>query len=94
MVIGICTIELNIPASASLKDKRQVIKSLMARMRKEFNVAVSEVDRQNSRQTAVIGVVTVNSSRNYAHRLLTRVAAWVENTRLDCELVDFEIELI
>ncbi|MFN8459796.1 MAG: DUF503 family protein, partial [Anaerolineae bacterium] len=33
MVIGVCTLELNIPAAASLKDKRQVVKSLIARLR-------------------------------------------------------------
>ena len=94
MIIGVCTLELNIPMAASLKDKRQVIKSVMARLRKEFNIAVAEVDRQDSWGVAVIGVVTVASDRDYAHGLLTRVTQWVENTRLDCELVDYEIELI
>ncbi len=94
MVIGICTIDLDIPMSTSLKDKRQVIRSLTTRLRKEFNIAVAEVERQNARQTAVIGVVTVSSDRDYAHGLLTRVARWVEDTRLDCVLVDYEIELI
>lgn len=94
MVIGVCTLDIDIPMSASLKDKRQVIKSLMARMRKEFNVAVAEVERQDARQTAVIGVVTVSADRDYAHGLLTRVARWVENTRLDCVLVDYYIEFV
>ncbi len=94
MVIGVCTLDIDIPMSTSLKDKRQVVRSLTARLRKEFNIAVAEVDRQNARQTAVIGVVTVSSDKDYAHGLLTRVAQWVENTRLDCVLVDYEIELI
>ncbi len=94
MVIGICTIDLDIPMSTSLKDKRQVIRSLTTRLRKKFNIAVAEVERQNARQTAVIGVVTVSSDKDYAHGLLTRVARWVEDTRLDCVLVDYEIELI
>ena len=94
MVIGICTIELDIPMAASLKDKRQVIKSTITRMRKQFNIAVAEVDRQNARQTAVIGVVTVSSDKDYVHGLLTRVAHWVEETRLDCVLVDYYIELL
>lgn len=93
MVIGVCTIELNIVMATSLKDKRQVIKSITARLRKEFNVAVAEVDRQDSWQTAVIAAVTVSSDKDYAHGLLTRVAHWVENNRLDCELFDYQIEL-
>ena len=94
MVIGVCTLELNIPMAASLKDKRQVIKSLTARLRNEFNVSVAEVDRQNSWQMAVIGVVTVTSDRDYAHGLLMRVAQRVEDIRLDCELVDYQIEFV
>jgi uncharacterized protein YlxP (DUF503 family) len=94
MVIGVCTLELNIPAAVSLKDKRQVIKSLIARLRNEFNVAVAEVDRLDSWQSAVVGVVTVSNDREYAHGLLSRVALWVERSRLDCDLVDYEIELI
>lgn len=94
MIIGVCTLEIHIPTAASLKNKRQVVNSIKARLRNEFNVGVAEVGDQNLWQTAVIGVVTVNSDRDYVHGLLTRVAQWVEDVRLDCELVDFEIELI
>jgi hypothetical protein len=94
MVIAICTLELNIPGAASLKDKRQIVKSVIARLRNEFNVSVAEVDRLDSWQTAVLAAVTVSSDREYAHGLMTRVALWVERTRLDCDLVDYEIELI
>ncbi len=38
MVVGVCTLELEIPASHSLKDKRHVVKSLTARVRQSFNV--------------------------------------------------------
>jgi hypothetical protein len=94
MVIGVCTLELSIPTANSLKDKRGVIKSVVARLRNEFNVAVAEVGMLDSWRTGTIAVVTVSSDRDYTHGLLTRVALWVERHRLDCELVDYEIELI
>lgn len=94
MVIGVCTIELSIPSAASLKDKRQVLKSTIARLRQEFNVSVAEVGRQDAWQMAVIAVVAVSSDKDYLHGLLTRAAQWVENTRLDCDLVDYELEFI
>lgn len=94
MVIGICTLELTVPAANSLKDKRQVIKSLIARLRNEFNVSVAEVDHLDLWQSAVVAVVTVSSDKDYAHGLMTRVAVWVEHHRLDCQLVDYEIELV
>jgi uncharacterized protein YlxP (DUF503 family) len=94
MVIGVCTLELNIPTAASLKDKRRIIKSVMSRLRNEYNIAVAEVDRNDSWRSAVIAVVTVSGDRDYAHGLMTRVALWIERSRLDCELVDYDIELI
>ena len=94
MVIGVCTLELNIPMASSLKNKRQVVKSVISKLRNEFNVSVAEVDNLDSWQTAVIAAVTVSSDRDYAHTLMTRVALWVDNNRLDCYLVDYEIELI
>lgn len=94
MVIGVCTLHLHIPMAFSLKDKRQVVKSVTARLRNEFNVSVAEVGGQTVWNEAVIAAVTVSSSRDYAHGLLTRVAQWVENSRLDCELVEFDIEFL
>jgi uncharacterized protein YlxP (DUF503 family) len=94
MVIGVCTLELSIPTANSLKDKRSVVKSVAARLRNEFNIAVAEVDLLDSWRSATIAAVTVSGDKDYAHGLLTRVALWVERNRLDCELVDYEIELI
>jgi len=94
MVIGACSLELYLPANGSLKGKRQVVKSLVARLRKEFNVSVAEVGAHDVWQTAVIGVVCVSNDPSYVHGLLTRVVRWVEENRLDCELVDYQIEII
>ena len=94
MVIGACSLELYIPGNGSLKGKRQVIKSLMARLRKEFNVSVAEVGAQDVWQTAIIGIVCVSSDPDYAHGLLTRAVRWVEESRLDCDLVDYQIEIL
>lgn len=94
MVIGACTLELYIPGNGSLKGKRRIIKSLVARLRKEFNVSVAEVGAQDVWRSAIIGVVCVSSDRNYVHGLLTRVAGWMEENRLDCELVDYQIEIL
>ena len=55
MVVGTLTINLQVPSSKSLKDKRQVIRSLTARLRQTFNVAVAEVGDQDLWQAAVVG---------------------------------------
>jgi uncharacterized protein YlxP (DUF503 family) len=93
MVIGVCTIELYIPGNGSLKGKRRKLKSLMARLRHEFNVSVAEVDSHDLWQSAVLGVACVSSDRGYAHGLLLKVVQYVEKERLDCQVVDYEIEM-
>ena len=94
MVIGLCTIELHLPASNSLKDKRSVLKSVIRRIRNEFNVSIAEVDDQDVWRSAVLGVVTVSNDRAYAHGLLTGVVNWIERNRLDADLVDYQIEML
>ena len=94
MVIGVLTLELNIPAAQSLKDKRRVLKSVQAKLRRQFNISIAEVDRHDSHRTAVLGVACVSPDEKYAHGLLMKVVAWLENARLDCMLADFQIEMV
>jgi len=94
MVIGSCRIELYLPGMASLKDKRSVLKRVIHRLRREFNVSVAEVDYHDIWQSAVLAVVTVSTDAAYAHGLLTRVVQWIEHHRLDVDLVDYEMEML
>jgi len=94
MVIGLCTIELHLPGANSLKDKRSVLKSVMRRVRNEFNVSIAEVEEQDVWRSAVLAAATVSSDRAYAHGLLIKVVEWIERTRLDAELVDYQIEML
>jgi uncharacterized protein YlxP (DUF503 family) len=94
MVIGICTIQLYLPGNGSLKGKRRVIKSIMARLQREFNIAIAEVDNQDSWQQATLGVACVSTSADYADGLLTNVVNWIEVNRPDVPLLEFQIELL
>ncbi len=93
MVVGVCTLELEIPASHSLKDKRHVVKSVIARVRQDFNVSVAEVDSLDAWQYATIGIVCVSSNRDYAHGLLEKVIDAIERSRLDAVIADYSIEM-
>lgn len=93
MVIGVCTVYLRIPANQSLKGKRQVLRSLIARVRKDFNVSIAEVDQQDSWQAATLGIACVSADSAYAHGLLSRVVEAMLSYRLDAEVIDYTIEM-
>ena len=94
MHVGVCTIDLRLPGNGSLKGKRRVIKSIVTRITREFNVSVAEVEDQDLWQRAVLGVACVSSSASYAHGQLERVVHWIEAQRFDVELLDYQIELL
>jgi uncharacterized protein YlxP (DUF503 family) len=94
MHIGVCTIELRLPGNSSLKGKRKIIKSMVTRIGREYNVSIAEVEAQDIWQRAVLGVACVSSSSSYAHGLLERVVQWIEATRPDVELLEYQIELL
>ena len=93
MIVGVCRVTLRLPENASLKDKRQVLRSLMQRLRNKFNVAVAEVDDNDRWQIATIGVTCVSNDAGHAQEQLDRVVAFIEHTRLDAELIDAEMDI-
>jgi uncharacterized protein YlxP (DUF503 family) len=72
-VVGTITFELRMDDAHSLKDKRHFVKGLKDRLRAKFNVAVAEIDHQDSWQRGVVAAVTVSSDRPYAEQLLQAV---------------------
>jgi len=73
LMIAFLTLELRIEAAQSLKDKRQVLRSLKDRLRASFNVAVAELNPTNLWNSATIGVVSVSDSRDYLDGLMKNV---------------------
>lgn len=94
MHIGACIITLRLPGCHSLKEKRQVVRSLSERLRRRFNVAVAEVEEQDLWQTAVLGLAVVSNDAGHAARQIDTVIAAVEESRLDAELVDRHVEIV
>jgi uncharacterized protein YlxP (DUF503 family) len=70
MVVGLCTVELFIPESRSLKDKRQVLHSLKDRLHAKFNLSVAEVDGQDLWQKAVLGMACVANEGGHVNQVL------------------------
>jgi uncharacterized protein YlxP (DUF503 family) len=72
-MIAFLTLELSIEHAQSLKDRRQVVRSLKDKMRASFNVAVAELDAADLWNRATVGVVSVSASRDYLEGLMTKV---------------------
>ncbi len=94
MFIGTCLITLHIPAAGTLKEKRSVVKSIIARVRNEFNVSIAEVDLHDVYTQTALGVACVSTSQSYAHGQLERVVKFIEKIRPDVPLFDYEIEIL
>ena len=85
---------LHLPDSGSLKDKRQVARSLSARIRNKFNVAVAEVEDQELRQRLTLAICCVSTAPAHANEMVSKVGAFVEESRRDLELLDYQTEII
>lgn len=83
MPIGLLTLHLNLPGCKSLKEKRSRLKPLLARLHREFNISVSEVEQNDTWQSAVIACAMVSNDANHTERSLQRVREWVETNWLD-----------
>lgn len=90
MPIAYLTIELRIEGAHSLKDKRQVVRSLKDRLRNSFNISIAEIDVTDLWQRATLGVVSISPSRDYLEGLMRNVeqAATRQANNLGAEVVD------
>lgn len=90
MPVAQLTLELRIEHAQSLKDRRQVVRSIKDQLRQSFNVSVAEMDEAATWQSATIGVVAISRSRDYLHGLVEEVerAARRMATELGADLTD------
>ena len=94
MTVGTCRITLRLPENDSLKGKRQVVKSISSRVRNKYNVSIAEIDDNESWQIVSLGISCVSNSARHADEMLTNVVKYIAGSRLDAELLDYEIEML
>ena len=94
MIVGISEITLHLPESHSLKEKRQVLQSLLTRIRQRFEVAIAEVGENDVWQIAKLGVSCVSNSHQHAEEILNHVRRYIEETRPDLVISDSEMEVM
>ena len=94
MRVGVSQITLRLPGCHSLKEKRQVLQSLMARVRNQFQVAIAEVEEQDNWHTAILGISCVSNSSQHLESVLAHVQRYIEETRPDLIVVDTQSEIM
>ena len=94
MNVGVCKINLRLPENQSLKGKRQVVKSITARVGNRFNVSVAEVDNHDLWQVATLGICCVSNNKRYTNEVLSKVVDFIAGSRFEVEMLDYEIEIL
>jgi uncharacterized protein YlxP (DUF503 family) len=93
-MVGILTLHLLIPGCASLKEKRGRLKPLLARLHRQFNLSVAELDLQDKWQETVIACGMLGNDRVHLEQSLQAILRWLETNWQDMQLIDDKIELL
>ena len=94
MNVGICKVKLRLPDNLSLKGKRQVVKSVTARLKNKFNVSVAEVEDNDLWQLATIGICFVSNDQRFTNEVLSKAVDFVVNSQGDYKMLNYEIEIL
>ncbi|TET39156.1 MAG: DUF503 domain-containing protein [Dehalococcoidia bacterium] len=94
MNIGVCKVRLRLPENQTLKGKRQILKSITERVKNRYNVSIAEVGDQELWQLVTLGITCVSTSAQHANQVLSKVVDFIEKSRFDVELLDYEIEIL
>ena len=93
MPIVFCSLEIYLPYSHSLKEKRNVLRKTMDRLRSRFNFSISEIGHQDVWQRARVGAVSIGSDPKVLERVSTQFIRESERI-LGSDLVRYDIEFI
>ena len=94
LAVGIARIVLHLPASGSLKSKRQVVSGLLRRVRTEFQVSAAEVGELDRWQLAELAIATVSNNGRHTEEVLAAVLAYIESHSDGARVTDVSTELV
>ncbi|MDP6510500.1 MAG: DUF503 domain-containing protein [Dehalococcoidia bacterium] len=94
MSVGTVKVRLRLAENHSLKGKRQVVKSIIARVQNRFNVSIAEIEDQDHWQVATLGIACISNDGRQVNRVLSQVVEFIANSRMEAELVDHDMEIL
>ena len=92
MIIATITFKLHAPWVHSLKEKRMIVKSILAKLQNRFHVSAAEIDEQDTHQIIVIGVAAIVPHNAQADSLMENISRFVED-KCEAEIIDEEREI-
>jgi hypothetical protein len=93
MFVGLLQLDLMIPESGSLKEKRFVLKSIKTRIRNKFNVSVAEVDHLEKWQRTVLGIALVCNERKFIDKTMNQILNLVDDDA-DMQILEHQLEVL
>ncbi len=94
MNVGICRIKLHISESRSLKDKRRIVKSVVSRLKNQYNISIAEVDDQDLWQLVTLGIACVSNQSQHIDETLSKVVSFIVSNYPELEIVDHQTEIL
>jgi len=93
MLLGICIVNLYFSDSHSLKDKRNIIKSIKLRIRNNFNVSVSEINNYDLWKNTTLGIACIGNEKRYINNVLNEVIKFIEHQN-KLQLINFKTTIL
>ncbi|MHB0869363.1 MAG: DUF503 domain-containing protein [Chloroflexota bacterium] len=93
MIVGAARVVLHLPDAHSLKEKRHVVKSIVARVHNQFNVSAAEIEDQDLWQRTVLGIAVATNDSHHANEVLSSVVNFIESATPAAEMTDYQIDI-
>lgn len=93
-IIGVAHVSIYLDESFSLKDKRQVVRSISAKVRNQFNAGIAEVEDLDDMRVATLGIVCISNEAAHAQEMLSTIIAFIERNLELGAVGEIETELI
>jgi hypothetical protein len=94
MNAGVCRLKIHLPQSQSLKAKRSIVKSIIARLRNQFNISIAEVDDNDLWQIATLGFSCVSNSHNRIDETVSGVMNFISQNYPEVEIIEHDTEIM
>ena len=94
MIVGVVSVELEIPENNSLKGTRSVVKPIVLKVMNKYNIHAAEVGQLDSLDSATIGLVMCGNDQRHVNEVLSKAVDWLEHHQFEANVADIEMEFM